>query len=175
MKTLSTKTVFTSKYFKIVQKVIENNGKTFTKDFIEKNPTVVIIPYTDNNEVYIESQFRSALEKVVLELVAGNMETGEDPLEAAKRELLEEAGLTANKWKKLHVWNLSANIHNKIHIFAATDLEKGEQNLDSDEEIEIMKAPIEKILEKIEKGEMTISYQIAALLLFDKLKKEGKL
>src|SRR6266404_8746285 len=143
MKILSTKTVYTSKYFKIAQKVVENNGKIFTKDFIEKNPVVLIIPHIED-EVYIESQFRSALGKKVLELVAGNMEANEDPLEAAKRELLEEAGLTAKKWKKLHVWNLSANTTAVIHLFAATELEQGEQNLDFDEEIEIMKMPIKK-------------------------------
>ncbi len=175
MKILSTKTVYISKYFKIAQKVVENNGKKFTKDFIEKSPVVLIIPYTEKDEVYIESQFRSALGKKVLELVAGNMEANEDPLEAAKRELLEEAGLTAKKWKKLHVWNLSANITAVIHLFAATDLEIGEQNLDFDEEIEIMKMPIKKALEKIENGEIIISSQIAALLLFDRLRKEGKL
>jgi ADP-ribose pyrophosphatase len=175
MKTLSKKTVFTSRYFKIFQKVVENNGKTFTKDFIEKNPAVLVIPYTEKNEIYLESQYRSALEKVVLELVAGNMEIGEDPLETAKRELLEEAGLTAKKWKKLNVWNLSANMQAEIHVFAATDLEEGEQNLDSDEEITMTKLPLDTILKKIEDGKITIAYQIAALLLFNLLRKEGKL
>src|SRR5579863_6374429 len=129
MKILSSKTVFTSKYFKVNQKIIERNGKTFTKDFIEKNPTVLVIPYTSTNEIYIESQFRASLERIVLEVVAGNIETGDDPLESAKRELKEEAGLTAKKWKKIAEWNLSANMYSKIHVFAATDLEEGEQKL----------------------------------------------
>jgi len=175
MKTLSEKTVFTSRYFKILQKVVENNGKTFTKDFIEKNPTVVVIPYTEKNEIYLESQYRSIFEKVILELVAGNMEIGEDPLETAKRELLEEAGLIAKKWKKLSFWNLTANMQSDIHVFAATDLEQGEQKLDSDEEITIMKLPLDEALQKIENGEITIAYHIAALLLFDRLQKEGRL
>jgi len=174
-KILSSKNVFSSPYFTVTQKTIERNGKTFTKDFIQKNPMVVVIPYTAKNEIYMESQYRDALGQTILELVAGNIETDEDPFEAAKRELKEEAGLVAKTWKKLHVWDLSASLHAKIYLYVATDFEKVEQNLDEDEEITIHKMPLEKVVEKIMNGEMTISYQIASLLLFDRLRKEGKL
>lgn len=174
-KILSTKTVFTSKYFKVNQNVIERNGKTFTKDFIEKNAIVLIIPYTENNEIYIESQFRDALGGMSLEIVAGTIEGKDDPLETAKRELEEEAGLTAQTWKKLYEWQVSSNMNAKIYFFAATDLKEGKQKLDFDEEITIIKMPLDKILKKIENGEMIVGYHIAALLLFDRLRKEGKL
>jgi ADP-ribose pyrophosphatase len=175
MKILSTKTIFTSKYFKINQKVIERNGKTFTKDFIERNPVVMIIPYTKDNEVYIESQFRDALNRMSFELVAGNIEGSDDPLESAKRELKEEAGLSAKTWKKLYEWDLSASMNAKIHLFAATDLEESEQHLDADEEITVLKMPLVDALKKVEDGEMVTASHLAALLLFDRLRKEGKL
>jgi hypothetical protein len=63
----------------------------------------------------------------------------------------------------------------EIHVFVATDLEEGEQHLDSDEEITMTKLPLDTILKKIEDGKITIAYQIAALLLFNLLRKEGKL
>lgn len=175
MKVVSTKTVFTSKYFKINQSIIERTGKTFTKDFIEKNPCVMVIPYTEKNEIYVTSQFRDSLNQVTLELVAGNIEKNDDPLESAKRELKEEAGLIARTWKKLYEWELVGSMKAKFYVFAATDLEEGEQQLDFDEEITIMKLPLEKILQKIENAEINIASHIAGLLLFDRLRKEGKL
>jgi len=173
MKLLSTKTVFSSKYFKVNQNVIERNGKKFTKDFVERNPVVLIIPYTAD-EVYLESQFRDALGKMNLEIVAGTIEVGGDPLETAKRELKEEAGLIAKTWKKIAEWQLSPNMQAKIHVFAATDLETGEQQLDFDEEITIIKMPLQKALKNIETGEMITASHIAALLLFERLVKERK-
>lgn len=174
MSVLSKKTVYTSKYFKIIQKVIERNGNTFTKDIIERNASVLIIAYT-RDEIYLESQYRDALEKVNLEIVQGTVETGDDPLETAKRELLEEAGLVAKTWKKIAEWDLTAILDIKHYVYAATDLETKEQQLEVDEKIEIMKMPFENVLKKIETGEMTIASHIAALLLFDRLRKEGKL
>ena len=118
---------------------------------------------------------RDALNRMSLELVAGTIEKDGDPLETAKRELREESGFTAKNWKKLYEWDLSANMNAKVHLFAATDLEPGKQKLDFDEEIEIIKLPIEKVLEKIENAEITAASHIAAILLFDRLRKEGKL
>lgn len=120
-KILSTKTVYISRYFKVHQRVIERNGRTFTKDFVERNPVVLIVPHT-KEKIYIESQYRDALEGMSLEVVGGTIEEGGDPLETAKRELHEEAGLTGKTWKKIAEWNLSANMQAKIHVFAVTDL-----------------------------------------------------
>jgi ADP-ribose pyrophosphatase len=174
MSVLSRKTVFTSKKFNVIQHVIKRNGKTFTKEIIERRSVIVVIPYTDK-EIYIQSQYRDALEKVTLEVVQGTIEEGDDPEETAKRELREEAGLVAKTWKKLAVWDVNAMMNMKMYVFAATDLEEKEQKLEFDEDIEIMKMPLGKVLEKIENGEMTIGSHIAAILLFDRLKKEGKL
>src|SRR5579872_6028215 len=120
-KILSTKTVFTSRYFRIVHKDIERNGKQFSKEFIERTPSVVIIPYTTDYEVYIASEFRDAFDQTVLNLIGGKIGEERDPLEAAKRELQEEAGLTAKTWKKLYELELNANMNSKFYIFAATD------------------------------------------------------
>jgi ADP-ribose pyrophosphatase len=173
-KVISSKNVFSSKNFTVLQKVIERNNKTFTKDIIERKSNVLIIPYTEN-EMYIEEQYRDALEKVTLEIVQGTIETDEDLLESAKRELHEETGLTAKKWTKIADWDLSAIMKMKLHVFAATDLEEGKQQLDFDEEIKITKLPIEEVINKIEKGEIITASHIAAILLFDRLRKEGKL
>src|SRR5258708_5398052 len=146
----TTKTVHTSKYFKVVQKEIERNGKNFTKDFIEKNAIVVIIPYTKEYEIYMEWQFRDVFEKHILETVAGTIEGDDDPLTTAKRELEEEAGLTAKTWKKIAEWETSSSMQGAIHLFASTDLTKGKQQLDDDEEIQITRVPLAELLDKID-------------------------
>jgi ADP-ribose diphosphatase len=175
MKILSSKPLFTSRYFKVIQNTIERDGKTFTKDFVKRNSITLIIPYTADNELYMEKQFRDALGEDVIEFPAGQIEGDDDPLETAKRELKEEAGLTAKKWDKLAEWQLSANMDAKIYVYAATELQEGEQELEFDEEITLVKMPLTGLSEKIEKGEMKIASHIAAALLFERLRTEGKL
>lgn len=175
MKITSEETIYTARYFKVFKRTIERNGRTYTKDFIERNNVVLILPYTANDEVYIESQYRDALERRSLEVVAGQIEEGDEPLETAKKELKEEAGLTARTWHKLGVWDLSVNMKGKIHVYAATDLEEGERALEEDEDIDMLKLSFTEVMKKVENGEMTAASHIAALLLFDRMRKEGKL
>src|SRR6185503_20110037 len=99
-KILSKKTVFQSTHFFIENIVIERENKKVSKDIIRRWPIAIIIPYTKDGEIYLESQYRDAFEKNILEIVAGHLEPNEDPLLAAKRELQEETGITARTWKK---------------------------------------------------------------------------
>jgi ADP-ribose pyrophosphatase len=175
MAELSSKTVYQAKYFRIVQKQIERKGKTITKDFIERNATVSILPISETGEIYLEKQFRDAFGKDVLEIVAGNMENGDNPLESAKRELQEETGLQAAHWQQIANWELSVNMNSTQFVFVATGLTEGQPDTDDDEEITVIKMPLAEAVEKAASGEFIASSHVAALLLYDKLKKEGKL
>lgn len=175
MKVISSKTVYKTKYFRIDQNTIERDGKTFTKDIIVRFENVIVIPYTSDGEIYMEDQFRDALGKRSLELVAGQIEDGAGPLETAKKELKEETGLTAKTWHKLGMWDVSPNMVSKAHVFAATDLTEGESALEFEEDINVLKMPLASIVENIENGNMTIGTHIGALFLFKKLREEGKL
>lgn len=171
----STKKVFQSTHFHIDEIVVSKEGKEFTKDLITWKPIVYVIPYTEKGEVYLEMQWRDALQRIGLEVVAGHIEASEDLLIAAKRELEEETGLIAKRWTQLTTFDLSMNIRAKLTVFAATELEEGENNLDDDESIALVKMPLAEAIEKVEKGEITGAGHVAALLLFDKMKREGKL
>ncbi len=175
MKILRTETVYTSKNFCIKRNEIERDGKLFTKDFVDRNPVVLIIPYTPEGDVYLEYQFRDAMGKYCWEIIGGNMEEGSDPLENAKRELQEEAGLSAKKWIQIARWELSVNMYAPIYVFAATDLQQGEATLDIDEDLSVKKMALENALEKIDNGEIEGASHVASLFLFQKLQKEGKL
>lgn len=174
-KILSTKSVFQSKTFTVDQVEIERNGKVFTKDMIMRSPHVQIIPLTDENEIYMIQQYRDVYQKTLLELVAGYIEKDEDPLEGAKRELQEEAGLTANNWQQLTTIHTSANMSSVMHVFLAKDLTVGDSKQEEDEEISLVKMPLEEAVTKVLDGEIFISAYVAAILLLDKLMKEGKI
>jgi ADP-ribose pyrophosphatase len=172
---LSDKTVFQSKFFRVRQVEVEKRGKIISKDIIERNDSIFILALTEGNEIYLVSQFRDALQKETLEIVAGTLDSGEEPLETAKRELAEEAGLTAKIWKQVAKLNVSANMMSKCHIFVARDLTQGTQHQDDDEDITVVKMPFQEAVEKAYNGEIDINSNISALLLVDHMMKEGKL
>lgn len=170
---LSTKTVFQSKFFRVNQVEIERDGKKFTKDIIEETPIVVVLPYTKNGDIYLAREYRDALGKTILNTIGGKIDQDSDPLINAQRELEEEVGLKANVWKQVAEWERSATMKKKVYVFFATDLEEGMQHLDNDEKIELVKLTIQDAIEKIIKGEIIVEEDIATILLFDKLLKEG--
>ncbi len=173
-KLISKKPQFESKFFKVTQMVVERDGKQFTKDFVERRDVVFILPLTEQNEIYLVSQSRDAVQEVLLETVAGQMDEGEDPLVAAKRELQEEAGLQASQWKLLETWYLSANMIGRGYIFLATGLTQGEASPEDDEDLEIIKISLEEAVGKALSGEINVMSSVAGILLLDRLKKEGK-
>ena len=135
----------------------------------------MVLPLTENNEIYLISQYRDSFHEVIIELIAGNMDESKSPLDNAKRELREEAGLIANTWKQLATFHMSAKLIGELYIFVATDLEETERNLDDDEQIEVLKLPLEQAVEKVEKGEIRVSSNVASILLLNKMRSEGKI
>jgi ADP-ribose pyrophosphatase len=174
-KLLSTKKIFQAKYFNISEIVVEKEGKEFTKDLITWDPVVFVIPFTDDGQVYLEMQWRDALERIDYEVVAGHVDASEDLLVAAKRELQEETGLRADKWEQIATMDVNVNMKAKAHIFVASDLTLGESAMEEDESIALIKMPLAEAVKKIESGEMTGGVHVASLLLFDKMRREGKI
>ena len=132
---------------------------------------VLILPINDKDEIYLELQYRDAFDKTLLEIVAGNIEHDADPLESAKRELLEETGLKADNWRKLATLELSVNMNSPLHIFLATGLTEEKAQLNDDEVIEIVKMPFDEAVKKAVSGEFISAGQVAALLLYNSLRK----
>ncbi len=172
-KIIDKKSIHKSKYFSVDKVSIERNGKIFTKDIISRTPAVIIIPVNEKDEIYLVSQYRDSMQEILLETVAGHMEKGDTPLQAAKKELQQETGLTAKTWKQLTTFYVSANMDSVVHVFYATALEEGERDLDYDEEIEVIKMPFEEALKKIDTGEMRVTSNIASLLLLERWKRQA--
>lgn len=166
-KTLSSKTVYKNKWYKVVENdVIRPNGDKGVYAVVESAPSVFIVALTENNEVYLVGLDRYTSGKYSLELPAGGSDY-KNPLEAAKRELQEETGLVAGKWKELGSFYPLNGIASEItHVFLAQKLSQTEEHEQHEEGIiEVRKVPFPQVLEMVKAGEITDGQTIASLML----------
>ena len=155
--------------FNVIRKTYEReDGKQFLRDIVNPGEAAVILPITDKNEVVFETQVRESVGKVCLELPAGMVDKGEEPIDTAKRELEEETGLIANYIEHLiTIYPSTGYTSERVHIFLARDFENGHTHFDSTEEIlDIVKIPIEECIEKAKNGELENASQVIAILLY---------
>lgn len=171
------KKVFSSSLFQVnSMQLVYSNGDKVTHDIAIRKPTVAIFPLTDTYELYLIAQYRPLLKKVTLEAVAGFIDGKETSLQAAKRELQEETGITAMQWEMLTTIDLAASVFKaQSHLFLAKGLDLGKPHPDIHEEIEIIKMPLSQAAQKVLTGEITLSSSIIGILLLEKLRKEKKL
>ena len=171
-KIISEKDIYQAKYWRVFQRTLERNGKVITKDMLSRISVVHVIAVTDTDEIYLVSQYRDALNEETFEVPAGHIDEGEEPLAAAKRELAEETGLTSTNWEHLITYNQGANFSGKVHVFIATGLSEGQTNFDEDEDIELVKFPVEEVLAKTQNGEISVASNIATLQLYNAMKRQ---
>ena len=129
------------------------NGNKGVREVVRHPGAVCVIPITDDGEVIFVNQFRYALDRVTLEVPAGKLEKGEDPMEAALRELSEETGITAEKIEPLDaLYTSPALIDEIIYMYIATGLSQGEQHLDDDEFVNAVKIPLDEAIDMVMSG-----------------------
>ncbi len=145
------------------------NGKKGVREVIRHPGAVCVLPIKDDGNVIFVNQFRYAFNKVTLEAPAGKLDKDELPLDAAKRELREETGLSANNIIYLgEMYTTPALIDEIIHLYLATDLVEGEQDLDEDEFINVLEMPLSVAVEKVMNGEIKDSKTQTILLKAEK-------
>ncbi len=160
-KVLKSIEVFEGPLFQVFRDEIEEpTGKKATRDVIRHNGSAVILAIDDRKShkdplVLIERQFRHAAQHYLYEVPAGKMEEGEDHLEAAKRELLEETGYSAKKWTKLVRYFASPGFLGEwMQVFLAEDLTAGKAQPEEDETFELQFVPLSELLKLIDQGKM---------------------
>jgi ADP-ribose pyrophosphatase len=174
-KTLSTKEIFKGKVFTVHVDDIElSDGSKSFREVVEHSGGVCVAAITDEDEMFFVRQFRYPYGRVLLELPAGKLEKGEDPLEAGKRELREECGVTAETVIPMGtVYPTVAYCSEIIYLYAAKGLRSTSQDLDEGEFLSVEKIKIADAVDMVMKGEISDSKTVALILKVNKLKEEG--
>ena len=169
-KTIRSKVAFKCKYFKVFDEdFIMPNGKKH-KYYIVKEKDYVIVIAKEGGYFYLIEQYRYTTKSKLLAVVAGAIEKGQTPLATAKRELKEEAGINAKKFKKLGWFYAEyGKSGQKAHVFLAEDLKFGKQEPDDLEKeggIKRKKLKISEVKKLIRSGKIKDHDTLAALCLF---------
>jgi len=132
------------------------DGKLTQREYIRHPGAVVILALFDDGRVLLERQYRYPNDQVFIELPAGKIDPGEDPLASAKRELEEETGYTATDWHFVcTIHNAIAYSDEHLDLFLARGLTEGDAKLDDGEFLETFTATIPEMLEMVKRGDIT--------------------
>ena len=146
-----------------------DNGVTADMDFIQHPGAVAVVPMLNQMDVVLIKQYRHSIREFIWEIPAGTLDAQESPLACAERELIEETGYSAAKWHQLgEITPLPGYSDERIHIFLASDLKPGEQNLDRDEMLIVHSLQFKATLQMILTGEIQDGKTICGLFLASK-------
>ena len=130
-----------------------------------KNTAIGVIPLDEELNTYLVGQYRFAPDEYSLEIPEGGGPIGIDPLESAKRELLEETGLKASKWTELQRIHLSNSVSDELGlIYLARELQQFEAEPEDTEQLVIKKLPFEQAYQMVIDGQITDSLSVAGIL-----------
>lgn len=163
---LSSEMKFDGKLIKVTYDVAEVNGKEAWREVVHHPGASAVVAIDEDNRIIMEKQFRYALNDYLLEIPAGKLDAGEDPLVCAKRELEEETGIVASEWISLGTIATSPGFCNEvIHLYVAKGLSKGEIHWDEDEYVEVERYTFDELLQRIKEEKIKDSKSLSALLL----------
>lgn len=165
--TISTERVFQGKRINVrVDKVRLSDGTESTRDIVEHPDAVVIVAVDVQRNVLFVRQYRKAPETELLELPAGVIDPGEEPLAAALRELREETGCSAERLDLMgSFYSAPGTMTEKLYAYLATGLTADPLPLDEDERIEVERVPLHQALAMARAGEIHDGKTLASLLL----------
>lgn len=165
--TISTKTVFEGRIFDLhVKSVRLPDESTSKRDIIVHPGAVAVVPLIDNERVILVRQYRSALEAIIWEIPAGTLESGEEPMTAAERELREEIGYHPQNLIPLGGIHVAPGYSSEyIHLYLSTDLSPADSEADTDEFIEKHEMSLSEALNLLKDGKITDAKTISGLLL----------
>ncbi|HEY9775585.1 MAG TPA: NUDIX hydrolase [Planktothrix sp.] len=165
-KTNGSKVVYDNAWIRVREdNVIRPDGKPGIYGVVHyKNKAMGVLPIDDEGCTYLVGQYRYTLNQYSWEIPEGGAPEGEDPLEGAKRELLEETGLVAKEWKLLSKAHLSNSVSDEEAIlYLATNLTRGPANPEGTERLEVKRVPFEEALDMVARGEITDAMSMIAI------------
>lgn len=163
--TLSSEIVYQGPIFKIRKHHVNTVAGESERDVLEHNGGAVMIAITDEGKILMEKQFRKPLEKVILELPAGKIDPGEEPVHAAHRELAEETGYRIGNIKHLVTYTPTCGYSNEyLYIYVCRDLVPGETNMDDTESLDLVEYTADELIDMIMSNEIIDSKTIIGIL-----------
>ena len=165
--TIESKDIYQGRIIKLrVDTVQLPSGRTTTREIVEHEDAVCVVPIDENNNVLMVRQYRKAAQLNLLEVPAGGVEAGETPDETVLRELQEEVSVTSGSLRRRSGFWVSPGWATEfMHAYLAMDLTPASLPADDDEYISVERVPLDSIPGLIESGEIQDSKSIAALLL----------
>lgn len=157
--------VFRGTIFNIEKRVIQGDNQVISREVVVKNPVVVcIVEHVDSGNIIVAKEYRAGVDSVELGLVAGIVDDGEEPIQAAVRETIEETGYTPTSVIYLGESTSSAGFTNEraYHFYIEVSGDPKDQSLDGDESIEIEYIDLEDIEPMILNGEIKGNHAHAA-------------
>ena len=132
------------------------DGQHAVREYLEHPGAVAILAVLDDGRILLERQYRYPIAQAVIEIPAGKLNTGEDPLLCAQRELQEETGYTAKRWSKIRrIHPVISYSTEFIDIYLAEGLSPGPARLDEEEFLDVFATPLEELLHWVETGKIT--------------------
>ena len=167
-RTLKSETVFAGRLVSLRVDTVElDRGGTAQREIVEHGEVVFIVPVDANNNVLLVRQYRKAADEELLEIPAGGINPGEQPAEAAQRELREETGYMADRLELISSFYTSPGFCTEFsHLYLATGLKPGPLESEADENITVYPVNIDQVPQLIQAGEIRDGKSIAGLLLY---------
>ncbi len=167
-KELSTQHIYHGRAVNVhVDTVEKPGGNKTTREVVEHSDCVAVVVLDDRNNVLLERQFRYPVGKSLLEIPAGGIEPGEEPVDCVRRELQEEIGYLPGKIERLGgFYSIPGYGTEYLHCYLAADLVPSRLVAEDTESIEIARVPQSEIPHLIASGEICDAKSIAALLTF---------
>ena len=169
---VSSRTVYRGPVFWVsTDHVLEPGGIKVRRDLVHHSGSIVVLAIDDSGStprVLLERQYRHAANDYLWELPAGRIDPGEDELAAAKRELIEETGYRADRWRRILKFYASPGfVAETMAVYLATGLRQGEAEPEDDEVIQKRMLPLPTVLKMILKGTIRDAKTISSVLWFD--------
>jgi len=151
---VSSEQLYSGKVLNLYRDTVElPNGRTTELEIIRHPGASAVVPLKEDGRVILIRQFRHAAGGFIYEIPAGKLDPQEDPRDCAARELEEEIGYRAGHLELLtSIWTAPGFTDEVIHIYKGTNLEKGTQQLDQDEVLEIIEWSLDEAIAKIQDG-----------------------
>ena len=165
-RTLSSQLIYEGRAVKLrVDTVQTAGGRETTREIVEHSDCVAVIAVDSDDNVLLVSQFRKAVEKELLEIPAGGIESGEDPVATVRRELQEEIGYLPGKVEMLGgFYSTPGYCTEYLYLYLATDLTPSQLHAEDMENIGLVRVPISQIRSLITSGSIYDAKSIAGLL-----------